>query len=52
MNMTGDKWISVVKLVTSVLKALGFIPRTRNRKNEMKKILSRKLDIHMPEDDI
>ena len=52
MNMTGDTWISVVKLVPSILKTLGFIPRTRQRKSDMKKVLSRKLDIPMPEDDI
>lgn len=48
----GDKWISVVKLVPSIFKALGFIPKTRQRKNYMKKVMSRRLVIPMSEDDI
>lgn len=52
MNMTGDTWISGVKFIPSIPKALGFIPKTRQRKNDIKKVMSRKLDIPLSEDDI
>lgn len=51
--MTGNKWISMVKLISSIPQALGFIPRARQRKNDKKKkVMSRKLYIPMPEDDV